>query len=100
MPATFTKILASHLEAVAHRPCIEAQGGEIVQSGHIYVAPGDHHMLVETSGTNVVTRLTRSPPENFCRPAVDPMLRSVVKVYGSRVLSLILTGMGKDGLNG
>ena len=100
MPATFTKILASHLESVSNRPCVEAQGGEVVRSGHVYVAPGDHHMLLETEGANIVTRLTQSPPENFCRPAVDPMLRSVVKIYGPRVLALILTGMGKDGLSG
>ena len=100
MPATFTKILANHLETVASRPCIEAAGGEVVERGHIYVAPGDHHMLLENSGTKVVTRLSQSPPENFCRPAVDPMLRSVVKAYGPRVLAVILTGMGKDGLNG
>lgn len=100
MPATFTKILATHLEQVAKRPCIEAKGGEIVRSGHIYVAPGDNHLLLEHSSGNVVTRLSQSPPENFCRPAVDPMLRSVVAVYGPRVLALILTGMGKDGLKG
>ena len=100
MPATFTKILANHLEAIAKRPCIEASGGEQIMSGRVYVAPGDYHMLLERKGTGVVTRLAQSPPENFCRPAADPMLRSVVKVYGPRVLALILTGMGKDGLNG
>lgn len=100
MPATFTKILASHLENIAKRPCIEAAGGEVVESGKIYVAPGEHHMLLETSGSKVVTRLSQAPPENFCRPAVDPMLRSIAKVYGPRVLAVILTGMGKDGLNG
>lgn len=100
MPATFTKILATHLEQVSQRPCIEAQGGEVVSSGHIYVAPGDNHLLLEYEGGKVVTRLSQSPPENFCRPAVDLMLRSVVAVYGSRVLALILTGMGKDGLKG
>ncbi len=100
MPATFTKILAEHIASVSGRPCVEASGGEVITNGHVYVAPGEHHMLLETDGPRVVTRLTQSPPENFCRPAVDPMMRSVVKVYGPRVLALILTGMGKDGLNG
>jgi two-component system chemotaxis response regulator CheB len=100
MPATFTKILANHLESVSKRPCVEAQGGEVVESGHVYVAPGDHHLLLENKAARIVTRLPESPPENFCRPAVDPMMRSIVSVYGPRVLSLILTGMGKDGLSG
>lgn len=100
MPATFTKILAEHIASVSGRPCIEAAGGEVITNGHVYVAPGEHHMLLEARGTQVVTRLTQSPPENFCRPAVDPMMRSIVKIYGPRVLALILTGMGKDGLNG
>lgn len=100
MPATFTKILADHLSTVSKRPCIEAKGGELITNGHIYVAPGDYHMLLERKGTQVVTQLNQGPQENFCRPAVDPMMRSVVKVYGARTLALILTGMGKDGLKG
>jgi two-component system chemotaxis response regulator CheB len=47
-----------------------------------------------------VLRLDKNPPENFCRPAVDPMLRSLAKVYGGKVLTLILTGMGQDGMKG
>lgn len=100
MPATFTKILADHLSTVSKRPCIEAKGGEVITNGHVYVAPGDYHMLLERKGTDVVTRLTQTPQENFCRPSVDPMMRSMVEVYGARILALILTGMGKDGLNG
>ncbi|NKB56607.1 MAG: chemotaxis-specific protein-glutamate methyltransferase CheB [Alphaproteobacteria bacterium] len=100
MPATFTRILADHIASVAKRPCIESKGGEVITSGHIYVAPGDYHMILEKNGAKIVTRLTQSSPENFCRPSVDPMMRSIVEIYGPRVLALILTGMGKDGLNG
>jgi len=64
------------------------------------VAPGDFHMLVEAEGTQRRIRLSKAAPENFCRPSVDPMLRSVAKVYGGRVLCAILTGMGQDGLRG
>lgn len=57
-------------------------------------------MLVERKGARVVLHLDSGPPESFCRPAVDPMLRSISKVYGARVLAVILTGMGSDGLKG
>ncbi len=100
MPPTFTTILAQHLERVAHRPAAEGVDGEAIQPGRIYLAPGDFHMKVETRGTSRVIRLLKDPPENFCRPAVDPMLRSVSQAYGPAVLCVILTGMGSDGAKG
>ena len=100
MPPTFTTILAEHIARSNGRPCAEAKDGEIVKSGHIYVAPGDFHMVVEANKARRVFRLSQAEPENFCRPAVDPMLRSLAKVFGPGVLSVILTGMGHDGLNG
>jgi two-component system chemotaxis response regulator CheB len=57
-------------------------------------------MTVETQGGASVVRLNKNPPENFCRPAVDPMLRSIAKAYGPRTLFVMLTGMGQDGLKG
>ncbi|MFD2262640.1 chemotaxis response regulator protein-glutamate methylesterase [Lacibacterium aquatile] len=100
MPATFTTILAEHLTRIADRPCSEAVDGQVLQPGHIYVAPGDFHMIVESQGTSKVLRLLKTPPENFCRPAVDPMLRSLAAIYGRRLLVIILTGMGQDGMRG
>ncbi len=100
MPATFTKILATHIAQSSGRPCVEAEGGENIAKGNVYVAPGGKHMLVKRDGTGVVIRLSDDPPENFCKPAVDPMLRSVVEVYGPKVLTAIFTGMGQDGLKG
>ncbi len=102
MPATFTTILAEHLARVSKRACAEGKDGETVQRGRIYVAPGDFHMTVEGApGKDKIIRLSKTPPENFCRPAVDPMLRSMVQGYGARkVLCAILTGMGQDGLRG
>jgi len=100
MPPTFTTILAEHLSRVSGWPCVEGQDGTVIQPGHIYLAPGDHHMLVATKGMSKVLRITQDPPENFCRPAVDPMLRSIVDAYGRKVLAIILTGMGQDGKNG
>jgi Chemotaxis response regulator containing a CheY-like receiver domain and a methylesterase domain len=101
MPATFTTILAEHISRQCGLVAQEAKDGEPIVNGRCYIAPGDFHMLVaQRGGTNVIS-LTKDPPENFCRPAVDPMMRSIVKAYGGRkVLACILTGMGQDGLKG
>jgi len=100
MPATFTSILAEHLGKIAGVICKEGVNGEIVEDNHIYLAPGDWHMTVVKEGGDVRIKLNQDPPENFCRPAVDPMLRSLTDVYGGRVLTVILTGMGHDGQKG
>lgn len=100
MPATFTSILAEHLARATGRPCSEARDGEPVLPGHIYVAPGNFHMIVEKNQDKVCLRLNQEPHENFCRPAVDPLFKSVSKCYGSSALGIILTGMGQDGLKG
>lgn len=100
MPATFTTILAEHISRVSGWDAKEAQDGEVIKGGRVYVAPGDFHMLVEVRGVDKVIKLTKDPPENFCRPAVDPMLRSISAAYGKRVLVAILTGMGSDGAKG
>ncbi|WP_413208159.1 protein-glutamate methylesterase/protein-glutamine glutaminase [Rhodospirillum sp. A1_3_36] len=100
MPATFTTILAGHVERVAGVAAKEAQDGDVVKGGQIYIAPGDYHMVIESRGVEKVLRLNQGPPENFCRPAVDPMFRSVAKLYGRRALAVVLTGMGADGSKG
>jgi two-component system chemotaxis response regulator CheB len=100
MPATFTMILAEHISRSTGWVAAEGIDGEIVRASRVYVAPGDFHMLIETTGTDKVIRLSKTPPENFCRPSVDPMLRSLAQAYGRRLLTVILTGMGHDGLRG
>lgn len=100
MPATFTTILAEHLGQASGMPAAEAKDGEPVVAGRIYVAPGDFHMTVAVEAGRKVLHLDKNPPENFCRPAVDPMLRSLAKAYNGKVLTVILTGMGQDGLKG
>jgi len=100
MPATFTALLAEHIEKSSKIPASEAKDGDTIVPGHIYVAPGDHHMTVERGKTGNIIKLNTDQPENFCRPAVDPMLRSMAKIYGSRMLVVILTGMGADGQKG
>lgn len=100
MPATFTKILAQRLAKETGRPAAEAVNGEVIKEGHIYVAPGDYHMTFTGTPTAPKVKLLQTPPENFCRPAVDPMLRSLGDMFGPKVLTVILTGMGHDGLQG
>ena len=100
MPPTFTSILSEHIEKASKRPCNEGKDGTVIPPGSIYIAPGDYHMTVEKDGANKVLRLNQGPKENFCRPAVDPMLRSMSQAYGPNILTVILTGMGSDGTKG
>ena len=101
MPPGFTAMLAEHLDRVGMLRCAEAQDGEALAPGRIHLAPGDRHLLVEAApGGGLRARLTADPPENYCRPAVDPLLRSAVRACGAKVLAAILTGMGQDGLEG
>ncbi|RAU21763.1 chemotaxis response regulator protein-glutamate methylesterase [Paramagnetospirillum kuznetsovii] len=100
MPATFTTILGEHISRVSGWDAKEGVDGEVIRGGRVYIAPGDFHMVVEVKGTDKIIRLNKNPPENFCRPAVDPMLRSICAAYGKRVVACILTGMGSDGLKG
>ncbi|WP_202526107.1 protein-glutamate methylesterase/protein-glutamine glutaminase [Sneathiella litorea] len=100
MPGTFTTILAEHLNKIYDKDCVEATDGERVLGNRVYVAPGGWHMTVARRNLDVVIELNQEPPENYCRPSVDPMLRSLADVYGRHVLAVILTGMGQDGLDG
>ena len=100
MPPSFTTILATHLQKISGVTCAEAVEGEIIKPGRIYVAPGDWHMTVVEDGGKKTIHLDQNPPENFCRPAVDPMFRSIAKCYGSAALAVLLTGMGADGMRG
>jgi two-component system chemotaxis response regulator CheB len=100
MPAGFTALLADHLNRLGRLPCAEARAGEPLRAGRLYLAPGDRHLLVKQEAGGLVAQLSDGPAENFCRPAVDPLLRSLVAACGGRVLAAILTGMGHDGLAG
>lgn len=99
MPKTFTTVLARHLGEASGFPSCEGEEGMAVKAGQIYVAPGDYHMEVQSAPGGPVLRIRQSPPENFCRPSVDPMLRSMVACYGTDMMMVMLTGMGADGLS-
>lgn len=100
MPPMFTSILADNIARHSGMTCREAAHGEKVEPSTVYVAPGNYHMTVQKTAAGVTIALNQEPPENFCRPSVDPMLRSMVDVYGGRILSVIFTGMGADGQKG
>lgn len=100
MPATFTQILAEHIARDTGRIVSEAKDGQQVNPGEIYIAPGDYHMVIGGQGKDLKIKLTQTERENYCRPSVDPMLRSLVEIYGPALLTVILTGMGHDGLAG
>jgi two-component system chemotaxis response regulator CheB len=100
MPATFTAILAQHIEQHCGVPCHEGKEGMVLENGYIYVAPGGFHMHLVDKGGKATIHLDEGAPENFCKPSVDPMFRTAVNIYGNKVLGVILTGMGSDGLSG
>jgi two-component system chemotaxis response regulator CheB len=101
MPPNFTAILAEHISKQTGWQAREAQTGDLLEPNKVLVAPGDYHMTVvlDENGRKTI-RLNQDAPESFCRPAVDPMLRSLVQVYGGKILMVMLTGMGSDGLLG
>jgi two-component system chemotaxis response regulator CheB len=100
MPPVFTKLLADRLTSQTKHQVKEATEGEEVAPGNILLAPGDFHMTLERSGTQVVVRLSQDEHVNSCRPAVDPLFASFAKCFGPAGLGIVLTGMGKDGVEG
>jgi two-component system chemotaxis response regulator CheB len=100
MPPLFTRMLAERLCKQSNLQVAEAAEGMNVEPGHALIAPGDYHMQVTRRERRLVVRLDQGPPQNSCRPAVDVLFSSLAKVCGGRVLSVVLTGMGQDGLRG
>ena len=100
MPPGFTAMLAQHLDGLGGPRIAEAQHGDLLQPGHGVLAPGNRHLRVERHGDALRVALDDGPAENFCRPAVDPTLRSLVAACGARLHAVVLTGMGQDGLAG
>jgi two-component system chemotaxis response regulator CheB len=100
MPEAFTPSFAKRLDSLGSIRVIEAQGGERIQPGHAYLAPGHSHMLVRRNGSGWVTELSRAEPVNRHRPAVDVLFESVAREVGRNAIGVILTGMGKDGARG
>jgi two-component system chemotaxis response regulator CheB len=100
MPSTFITLLAERMSARSRVPVAVTKSGDVVSPGKVFLAPGDHHMVLRRQGASVVVELTNEAPVNGCRPAVDLLFKSVAKAYGNASLGVILTGMGNDGLEG
>jgi two-component system, chemotaxis family, protein-glutamate methylesterase/glutaminase len=108
MPQLFTRMLAERLDSRCPLHICEAETGDLVVPGKVYIARGDWHMELVSDrlkhGTpehrKVAVRLTQGPLENHCRPAVDVLFRSAAEIYGNGTLAVMLTGMGSDGLEG
>ena len=97
MPAGFTKEFAASLDRICPLSVKEAEDGDLIHPGQIYVAPGDYHIVVEKSSLCNVIRLEQSALRNGHRPSADVLFESVAKIYQNRALGVIMTGMGRDG---
>ena len=98
MPEGFTEKFSERLNRTAKTQVKEAEHGEIITSGNVYVAPGGYHLEIVLNENNMPSiMLTDRPPVNFVKPSVDVTLMSALNIYGSGVISVILTGMGSDG---
>lgn len=100
MPPRFTQLLADRLGSLGIMPVQEAYDGQQALPGQIYLAPGGWHMVLERRSDKVFIRVVDLPPCNSCKPAVDLLFESAAKVYGARLLAVVMTGMGTDGLQG
>lgn len=101
MPPVFTKLLADRTSELTQFPVFEGAQGQPLSPNSAWIAPGDYHMQVVRQGIGQPTlTLNQAPRIHGVRPAVDLLFESVVQIYGSRVLAVVLTGMGQDGLIG
>ncbi|MBX3585957.1 MAG: chemotaxis response regulator protein-glutamate methylesterase [Ramlibacter sp.] len=93
----FTGPFARRLDSICPLTVKEAQDGDEVLPGHVYIAPGGWHLRLARKGTRQVLQVSDDPPVNRHRPAVDTLFRSLAEVAGSRAIGVLLTGMGADG---
>ena len=100
IPAAFSKPFADRLDKVCAMKVFHAEDGQYIVPGHVYIAPGDRHLLIDRDGARYVCKLSDGPPVNRHRPSVDVMFRSVAQKVGPNAIGVILTGMGDDGARG
>jgi two-component system chemotaxis response regulator CheB len=100
MPPIFTRLLAERLANQCEIPVAEGVAGLTLAPGSAWIAPGNFHMTVAHFGVHRRLGLNQNPPEHSCRPAVDPLFRSVAAVFRANVLAVVMTGMGSDGVLG
>lgn len=100
IPAAFSKPFAERMNRSSAMAVCEAQDGQYILPGHVYIAPGDQHLLIERDGARYRCKLSNGPHVNRHRPSVDVMFRSVAQNVGPNATGVILTGMGDDGARG
>jgi two-component system chemotaxis response regulator CheB len=100
MPPMFTASFAQRLDQRCAVTVSQARDGERVLPGHVYIAPGSHHLELARSGANYICRLHEQAPVSGHRPSVDVLFHSVARAAGADAIGIILTGMGKDGAVG
>jgi len=100
MPSLFTRAFAERLDRIGPFTVTEACDGDVVQPGHMYIAPGGRHMVVAERGTKLELHTPPPTPLDKYAPSVDRLFTSVAQVLGSRALAVVLTGMGADGAEG
>ena len=100
MPPGFTAPLARRLDSISKVNVCEANKGDEIQPGTVYIAPAGQHLTLSGGGSNPSVVLSGKPDDTMHKPSVDVTMSSVVEVFGRYVLGIILTGMGSDGLKG
>ncbi len=100
LPASFMPYFAAQVSAMAGRPCFVAEDRMRLKRGHVYVAPGDAHLVCAPMTDGHVLRLDRAKSASGCMPSVDPMFDSVARVFGADAFAVVLSGMGRDGAIG
>jgi two-component system chemotaxis response regulator CheB len=97
MPPGFTQEFAKSLDRICPLSVKEAEEGDILTPGWVYIAQGNKHLELEKKGGSALIRLSDSPPVSGHRPSADVLFASAAMTYTNRVLGVIMTGMGKDG---
>ena len=100
IPPKFSTSFARRMDSICAMTVYEAEDGQQVVPGHVYIAPGDRHLIIERSGARYYCRLNDGPPVNRHKPSVDVLFRSVAQNVGPNAVGVILTGMGDDGAKG
>ena len=100
IPEMFSKPFAERMDKNSAMTVYEAVDGQQILPGHVYIAPGNRHLIIERSGARYICRLNDGPPVNRHKPSVDVMFRSVAQNVGPNAIGVILTGMGADGAEG
>lgn len=100
IPEQFSRPFAERMDRCCAMTVRQAEDGEQILNGHVYIAPGGQHLLVRRSGARYLCELSQGPPVNRHRPSVDVLFRSVAQNVGPNAVGVILTGMGNDGAAG